>query len=350
MKTGISIYLSQPAETIERVVAKAAKSGASYAFTSLHVPEDAGDAYRDKVRWLFKLASDAGIGLIADIGPETCDVVGVRRLEDLACMGLACARLDYGFSPSEVAHLSDAFRIVFNASTVSREEITAWRHAGADLSRFAACHNFYPKPMSGLALADVAATNACLHAYGFETMGFVPGDAELRGPVFEGLPTLEAQRSRRADIALNMLELAYGADCDVVMVGDPDLSCAGWEAFTEISQGYISVGCDIDPAYGCLHGQVHHDRLDSSALVFRSQESRAALRPAGVAQDGSTGKERSRGSIAVSNTGYGRYEGELEIARADLPGDARMNVVGTLDEEGQRLLPFIKRGFGLRFS
>lgn len=350
MKTGFSIYLSQAHEAIERVVAKAVQSGATYAFTSLHVPEDDGATYRDKVRWLFKLTSDAGIGLIADVGPETCDVVGVSRVEDLASMGLACARLDYGFSPSEVAHLSDVFRIVFNASTVSREEIAAWRHAGADLSRFAACHNFYPKPMSGLALADVAAMNAQLHAYGFETMGFVPGDAELRGPVFEGLPTLEAQRSRRANVALNMLELAYGADCDVVMVGDPDLSFAGWNAFSEVSQGYISVGCDLDPAYVYLRGQIHHDRPDSSALVFRSQESRTALRPSGIAQGESAGKERPCGSIAVSNTGYGRYEGELEITRVDLPGDARMNVVGTLDVEAQRLLPFIKRGFGVRFA
>ena len=45
----------------------------------------------------------------------------------------------------------------------------------------------------------------------------------------------------------------------------------------------------------------------------------------------------------------GRYEGELEIARVDLPGGERMNVAGHITPEAMELLPFIKRGFGVRF-
>ena len=50
---------------------------------------------------------------------------------------------------------------------------------------------------------------------------------------------------------------------------------------------------------------------------------------------------------AVSNSGYGRYEGE-QIARVDLP-DERMNVAGHITPEAMELLPFIKHGFGVRF-
>lgn len=348
MKTGISVYLSSPREAIERVLDRGARSGASYVFTSFLTYDNDHAAFGEKARWLLERAAQADISVIADIWPDSCSILGVDRLEELADKGLSYVRLDYGFSPEDVVRLSKTFHIVFNASTVSREEVVAWRHAGADFSRFAACHNFFPKPLTGLSAEEVARANTRLAGFGFETMGFIPGDGELRGPIFDGLPTLESQRARRSDVALNMLELAQGCGCDVVMVGDPDLTDAGWENFAEISAGYVSVGCSVAPAYSYLLGQVHHDRFDPSALVLRSMDSRMALRPESVEADGGAGKPRPAGSIAVTNAGYGRYEGELEIARVDLAGDARMNVVGQVNDADLRLLPYITHGFGLK--
>ena len=202
---------------------------------------------------------------------------------------------------------------------------------------------------AAVALEDVARTNLRLAALGFEIMAFVPGDANVRGPVFEGLPTVEAQRGRASKVALNMLELAHGADCDIVLVGDPDLSDAGWAQFAQVSAGYVDLQCELEPGYAYVRGQIHHDRPDSSVLIFRSQESRTKLKPDSVPTDAGAGLPRKAGSIAVSNSGYGRYEGELEIARVDLPGDERMNVAGHITPEAMELLPFIKRGFGVRF-
>ena len=215
MKTGISIYLSSPLQDIERTIEHGAAAGARYAFTSLHIPEDGGAAYADKVRHVLSLLSARGIALIADVGPRTCDLLGLERIEDLRDLGLEYLRLDYGFSAQRVAELSGVFHIVVNASTVSSDEIASWREAGADVTRFAACHNFYPKPYTGLALEDIARVNLRLAALGFEIMAFVPGDANVRGPVFEGLPTVEAQRGRASKVALNMLNDA-DAGCDLV--------------------------------------------------------------------------------------------------------------------------------------
>ena len=159
MKTGISIYLSSPLQDIERTIEHGAAAGARYAFTSLHIPEDGGATYADKVRHVLSLLSARGIALIADVGPRTCDLLGLERMEDLRDLGLEYLRLDYGFSAQRVAELSGVFRIVVNASTVSSDEIASWREAGADVTRFAACHNFYPKPYTGLALEDIARTN-----------------------------------------------------------------------------------------------------------------------------------------------------------------------------------------------
>lgn len=349
MNTGISVYFSAGIAYNERMIERARRAGATMAFTSMHIPEEEGVDYRRDARHLLGALRDAGMSLIVDVGPETCEKLGCSRIEDLADLGITHVRLDYGFSPEETVRLSQMFHIVCNASTVTKAELAAWREAGADLSRFAACHNYYPKQFTGLALEDVRIMNERLAAFGFETIGFVPGDGDLRGPLHEGLPTVEAHRGQRDDVALNMLEMAFAAGCDTVLVGDPGLSARGWERFSQVSAGYVELACSLDEGYGYLRGQIHHDRPDSSAHIIRSQESRTSLKPpAAIAADVHAGRARPRGSIAVSNSEYLRYEGELEIARVDLPGDARMNVVGQVAEHDCRLLPYIRNGFGFK--
>lgn len=350
MKTGISVYFGSPEQENARLIERAAAAKVSFAFTSLQIPEERGMDYARVTRRLLSMLSDAGIQLIADVGPDTCEKLGVSKTEDLAGLGFRYIRLDYGFSVRETVKLSDTFHIVFNASTAKHEEIAAWRHEGADFSRFAACHNFYPKRYTGLSLNGVRELNQKLHGLGFETMSFVPGDdvSKHRAPLREGLPTVEDQRKRFDDLPLNMLELHTGAGSDVVLVGDPGLTEKGWGSIQQLSNGYVDVRCRLDERYGYLYGQIHHDRPDSSEYIFRSQESRTSLRPGAILADAGAGKPRTLGDIAVSNAAYGRYEGELEIARCDIPGDARMNVVGSVVERDRRLLPYLKAGFGLK--
>lgn len=349
MKTGVSVYCSTDPAVSDAVIERAARAGAAYAFTSLHIPEERGLDMALSARTLLSSLRDAGIASLVDVGPETYELLGCTSIEELAKLGVTHVRLDYGFSSDEVVRLSDTFHIVCNASTVSREDIDEWRRVGADLSRFTACHNFYPKRYTGLALEDIACINARFAALGMETMAFVPGDLTLRGPLHEGLPTAEHQRERASDIALNMLELAYGAGCDAVLVGDVDISATSWCRFDWISHGYVEMRCELADGYGYLRDGAHHDRPDSSAWVFRSQESRTSARLCRrPGPSAGAGAPRPAGSIAVSNTEYGRYAGEVEIARVDLPGDERMNVVGMVDAEDIRLLPFVRDGFGLK--
>ena len=201
MRTGISVYLSSPLQDIERTIEHGAAAGARYAFTSLHIPEDRGAAYADKVRQVLSLLSARGIALIADVGPRTCDLLGLERMEDLRDLGLEYLRLDYGFSAQRVAELSGVFRIVVNASTVSPDEIASWREAGADVTRFAACHEiFSPKPYTGLALEDVARTNLRLAALGFEIMALCRAM-----PTFVGRYSRDCRRLRRNAVARQRL-------------------------------------------------------------------------------------------------------------------------------------------------
>ncbi|WP_085830995.1 MupG family TIM beta-alpha barrel fold protein [Collinsella vaginalis] len=349
MRTGISVYFGSGIEENERTIDRARRSGATLAFTSLHIPEEDGVDYIRDARRMLRSLRDAGIDLIADVGPETCYKLGCAAIEDLVGLGITYVRLDDGFDAQRTVELSRTFHIAFNASTVTAGEIATWRALGADLRRFAACHNYYPKRNTGLDLEDVRRMNDRLAVHGFEILAFVPGDGELRGPLHEGLPTVEAHRVRSGELARNMLELACEAGCDGVLVGDVGLSDASWGSLARLSAGYVDVRCALEPAFSYLAGQIHHDRPDSSRLVFRSQESRRSLKPGfPIEADGLAGAPRPVGSIAVSNTGYLRYEGELEIARVGLAADERMSVVGQVHDDDLALLPLIKNGFGLR--
>jgi len=56
---------------------------------------------------------------------------------------------------------------------------------------------------------------------GFKLLAFIPGDADKRGPIYEGLPTLESHRYMAPCAAFISL-LSY--DIDGVFIGDGIIS------------------------------------------------------------------------------------------------------------------------------
>ena len=160
MRTGISLYFASGYEANAEVVAKAQAAGCHYAFTSLQIPEEEGIDYRTEARKLLELCRKAEINLIADVSPATLSKLGVQKFDELAELGITYVRLDFGFDAAETVELSRKFHVVFNASTITKDDISAWRAAGADFTRFAACHNYYPKSYTGLSLERVAQINA----------------------------------------------------------------------------------------------------------------------------------------------------------------------------------------------
>ena len=355
MRTGISIYFSSGMEKNESLIKKAVKNGVTYAFTSLHIPEETGVDYSRSIRQLLDCCREGNLNLITDVGPETYEKLGVASMEELKSLGITHVRLDYGFSPREVVEISKSFYVVFNASTIMEEEFLEWKRYGADFAKFAACHNFYPKQFTALSLKQVREINNRLKYLGFTTMAFVPGDLTLRGPLFEGLPTIEEHRNRREEVAFNMMELSMSGGCDVVLIGDVDIKEKDWDAVKCISQGYVELEADLFPGYEFVRDQIHHDRPDSSEYIFRSQESRfykQDIKPAESSSETMAGESgmlfRKAGSICISNKKYLRYMGELEIARVDLPMDERLNLIGQIKEKDLKILPYVQKGFGVK--
>ncbi|MEG0854067.1 MAG: MupG family TIM beta-alpha barrel fold protein, partial [Angelakisella sp.] len=317
-----------------------------YAFTSLHIPEERVDDYGVQVKNLLNMCRANGLSLIVDVGPRTLEKLGYSSFLDLKQTSVSHLRVDYGFSYQQIVDLSKDFNIVFNASTMLEQDIRELQKLHADFSRFSACHNFYPKPLTGLSLQKTRRINENLKRLGISTMGFVPGDGETRGPLCEGLPTVEEHRG--GDVLLNLLQLQKSCLTDVCLIGDIDLSESSWNRLEELTQNYVSLKADILPQYAYIKGQIHHDRPDSSEYVIRSQESRTYA---------SQGKlfspepllPRPKGSIFIGNEGYLRYSGELEIARCDLSPESRVNVIGHVQESDLLYLDYITDSMGFRF-
>lgn len=342
---GISLYLGTGPEKNRTIVQKVRKAGISLAFTSLHIPEEADGDMGAKIRDLLNLCKSSGISLMVDVGPRTLGLLGLKSIDQLADFSVGRIRVDYGFSLQEIARLSHRFQVIFNASTFPQAKIPELERLGADLSRLGACHNFYPKPLTGLSAERTRRIDENLHRFGIQTMAFVAGDGVLRGPLHEGLPTVEAHR--RGDVLLHLLELTGPCAADVGMIGDIDVSPKTWSALSALVQGYVPLHAKIEPEYAFLRDIVHHDRPDSSEYVIRSQESRRYVSQ-GKSFPPKPCPERKKGSVSVGNQDYLRYSGEMEIARADLPPEKRVNIVGQVSPEDVPYLPYITDGMGFR--
>jgi len=360
MNTGISLYFSNGIEKNMVILDRAIRNKVKYAFTSLHIPEETGVDYHLDIQKLLAKCREGNLQLIVDVGPETLEKLGVKKIDELEDMGITHVRLDYGFSAEETVQISEKFHVVFNASTISEKDIMSWKKTGADFTRFAACHNYYPKQFTALSVEKVKEINLRLKYLGFTTMAFVPGNLEMRGPLYEGLPTVEAHRERKEEVLLNMLELFYEGCCDVVLIGDVDVEEKEWKAVGCLSCDYVELKADIIPKYEFVKELIHHDRPDSSQYVIRSQESRnysQEILPDTVRQETAGGDDRESGSaitarkmgsISISNKKYLRYMGELEIARMDLPEEERVNVIGQVTKTDEKYLPYIRNGLGFK--
>lgn len=113
-----------------------------------------------------------------------------------------------------------------------------------------------------------------------------------------------------------------------------------WTQITELSHGYVTLHADIKPGYEFECTILPHDRLDSSDYVFRSQESRSNWKGKVIKLEYQA-DTRPKGSICIANEEYLRYMGELEVARIDMPGERRINVIGQVVKEDLKYLPYI---------
>ena len=335
---GYSLYLSTFAAQCPALRGQAG-TGAPV-FLSLHISEEFDDTFCARAEKTCHALADMGFRIIADVSVKTVKQFGCADLTELAeKLRLWALRIDYGFSRQEIEAMAEKMPIVLNASTTTGEDAAAIAAKGNPVM---AMHNFYPRPETGLDEAYLRETTENLRQAGLKVLAFIPGDTQKRGPVFEGLPTLEAHRKVLPSAAFADLVLNYGME--EIFVGDPGLSEKETERIHRFCrEGVLSIPCEIHENWHHLYGQVFTCRVDSPKWLVRFQESRIYSCQGEITEPYNC-VPRTAGSLTVDNLRYGRYSGEIMLIRSDLPADDRVNVIGQVPENALLMLRLIGRG------
>lgn len=335
---GFSLYLSTYAAQCS-ALGGWSNTGAAV-FLSLHISEEFDDSYCRRAEEICRDLAQKGFRIIADVSVKTLQQFGCESLVSLARkLQLWALRIDYGFSREEICALAAQMPIVVNASTTTEEDARVIAAAGKEVF---AMHNFYPRPETGLDEDYLLETTRSLQNAGLKVLAFIPGDTQRRGPLYEGLPTLEAHRNVPPSAAFVDLAVRFGVD--EIFVADPGISRQEQERIARFCQdGVICVPARLDDRYSYLYDRVFTCRVDSPKALVRFQESRI-YSCQGETVEPDNCRERCRGSITIDNRLYGRYSGEIMMARQDFPANPRVNVIGTVPENAHLLMDCIGRG------
>ncbi|WNB93038.1 MupG family TIM beta-alpha barrel fold protein [Bacillus sp. NEB1478] len=343
MCLGISIYLSEPESFNSNWIEKCAKNGFQYIFTSLHIPEEKDEriTFTKKVKNLGDIAQTVHMDVMADLSPASLERLGLefQELPILKEWGITGVRLDYGFTAKQIAWLSHFLKVGLNASTIDADQLKELVNEGLDTSQAEACHNFYPKPFTGISKLALRERNEMFHRYGMKTMAFIPGDQKLRGPLQERLPTIEDHRNiTPLESALELKELGT----DKICAGDISLSDHSVQELNYLTEQVILIYVKFRKNYQSFYHTVHTNRLDAAQYVIRSATSREKnnqYKPESYTDD-----YFNEGDITVDNMLYGRYSGELQICLQRLPANKKVNCAGKVCKESKPLLKFIRGG------
>lgn len=338
---GFSIFLNEElSKETTSYIAEMAQNGFTGIFTSLHIPEDDAAQYRKRLTDLGAIAKKYDLELMVDISGDALKRAGFSfdRVEELTEIGVTGLRMDYHISNQQIAELSRKLPIALNASTITELDIQELREANAKIDHLEAWHNYYPRPETALDKSWYHEKNGWLKSHGFTIQGFVPGDAQLRGPLYQGLPTLEEHRGVHPLAAA----LDLRGDTDKVYIGDNRLSEGVRRQFSSyFKEETIILKVEaLDEQVAYILGE-HVNRQDEARDVIRSAEARFKKIPHVVPLQM---RERSEGAVTIDNVNYLRYMGEIQLVKHALPADEKVNVVAQVIERDRPLIQQIKAG------
>ena len=357
MRFGISVYpgLGTPIEEHLTLIRRAAACGITCLFTSLHIPETNKKDFTEEWQKMMTAAHSAGLKVIADTSPAALSFLTADPFDPhtLRTLGLHALRLDDGFSLADIARLSHSggdLQLLLNASTLKEQELTALKTEGADFSRLAALHNFYPRPGTGLSLPFFQQQNKILHRYDLTTGAFIPAAQRRRAPLYEGLPTLELHRNMPPDLAARHLS-ALGIDS--IFIGDDGPSEEELSHLSAIPPDTVALRAHLlvkDTALREILSQPFTARPDAARDAIRAIEGKARFHGHPLSPENTIA--RPFGAVTLDNLGYLRYAGELQIIKRPQPADPRTNVIAQVVPEEQFLIPLIRPGqrFTFRFE
>ena len=344
---GFSVFMNEQIDEQKRCyIGEMAKSGFTGIFTSMHIPEDDASAYKERLAAIGEEAKRHNLDLMVDISGVALQTAGFAAddLSALVELGVTGLRMDFHISNEQMALWSRQIKISLNASTLTEKDIAELEAAGAVFANLEAWHNYYPRPETGLDRQWFAEKNKWLKEKGLTVQAFVSGDSDLRGPLFEGLPTLEEHRGINPLAAA--MEIAK-LDVDLIYIGDGGLSKKVQQQFLAYQQEKVVTIFVEDSGseyFEYILGE-HINRQDDARDVIRSAQARFKKIPQIKAEKTA---ERKRGAVTVDNEEYLRYMGEIQIVKHDLPADSKVNVVAQVTAQDISLIAQI--GAGIQYK
>lgn len=348
MGKGISVFLGMEysLDSILNNIKLSKENGFDRIFTSFHIPEANYDIVLEQFGEVSKLAHELNMKIIADISPNAYKFLKIDK-DDLARvkdLGVDVLRLDFGYSEEFISNLSRnkfELKVEINASTVTERFFDELEKYSPNYENIQACHNYYPRKNTGISESIFIRKNQLLRRYGIRISAFIPSLSGRRGPIYEGLPTLEAHRyldpytSARHLIALGVDDIFFG---DGNPSNDEILSVGAIKDIGIELRAVVSMKDRIAERY--MDFSYYTNRVDCAEDVVRAVESRSLLISGEIIKANNC-VNREKGSITLDNEGYMRYMGELQITIKELPKDHRVNVIGKVLEEDLFLLDYI---------
>lgn len=346
-KLGISVYQSSGFEKNRTIIDTAVKRGIDLIFTSFHIPEEKDEIDHHQIELMINYCKTLGVRLCADVSIQTLKILNLSHIYQLYEMGIYCLRFDYGIDLETICKCSRTNMVMINASNLNEETILAYQKEKMDFNNVIAAHNFYPKPHTGLSLPFVKAKNKLCHRYGIETLAFLPGHKESRGPLFNYLPTIE--HHRYLSPLVGAMELVFEAETDYLLIGDIDYNMAYDSGLKQILEQKVVLETELNDFRfkSILLNKTLSNRSDLSEYTVRIVESRKPDLINFTVDPDNEHCSIEIGDIVFSNLLYGRYVNEIEIARLPYAKSEKENIIGTVAEPYRCCLPYIdeKRRF-----
>lgn len=309
-------------------------------FTSLHIAEEMTTSYSKKVEEMCDWLHENNFWVMADVSPVTLERFEEDSLASLARrLHLDNLRLDFGFDSQEFKSDVKDLTFSYNASTIlDQNEVK---------SNAFYMHNFYPRPETGLDAEFFSSLNRKIKKSTGKVSAFIAGDEQKRGPIFEGLPTLEMHRYLSP--YAQFIDLVNTYQIDQVFLGDIKMSDNELKLIIEYMEDQlIRIPVKLPQEYEYLYQHKYTVRVDSPSTLVRVQESREYAQKGPVIEP-TNQVNRERGSVTIDNKAYKRYSGEVQITKSNYPKDERVNVIASIDKKYHLLLDNLSNGDNFMF-
>ncbi|WP_027334200.1 MupG family TIM beta-alpha barrel fold protein [Mycoplasma elephantis] len=314
-------------------------------FTSFHIEEEMGKITRNDIFNLCKKIKQKGYKIISDVSIKNLEFFGNDFFEYLSKNKLVdWFRVDYGFDIKQLIEISKLVPLCVNATGITINDLEIYKRNNI---KIIAMHNYYPRPETGLDIEFFNEINNNLRKYNVDILTFISTDLEKRGPIFQGLPTLENQRYLKPYVSYVLLNELCGITN--IFVGDGIISKTQVELINEYDENKVIILPLINIKDEEIINKTFTIRHDSPKNLFRIAESRVFSRKGKDVAPFNNNKERKLGSITIDNINYGRYTGEIQITNDDFCADPKINLIANIQPDYIELLKVIKRDRKIKF-